>query len=545
MVNTLNKKQVICFLLIISLISLGFKLYTIDFSTPVYSDNLSYTLDAIAHANGDFSQRSDRGIGWSLFAFPFFSLIDSDKIIDYSNTIRILSLIVSSSTIIPVYLLGRKFFDERYSLVVASLFAFEPHLNYNAGFGLSEPFFHLAMIGAFYFVLTKDSKFIIPSLILASLTWWIRFNGITVLIIISIIYFLTLRGCPNKIRNYCIGLVLFLIIISPMLYERDQQFGDPLFFAYSQTIFAGSWDKTLSVEFKETNLTASDYIENNGLFSFLQTFVFNGVYNIFSTLWTISFPYLFILIPFGIIFSLRAFDQNKRFIQANWLFIILSLATLVLTFSLIPDKRYLFFVLPFLIIFCTIPIQRVVQYGLNTFTFNQRKKDIFLISVIIVVIILSGLFTMRYGVPDVELENEKIEFSKYAIKNFNGNILREYGHSLDYLMLQLIDNPEGNFKNCNVEFNKKLCGIDQREIPRKITISGNSLDEIISKGESYNLKYIISNKMNYGYQDFINEIYDGENTYTYLNKIFDSEQYGFKKLNVKVFEIDYEQFHSP
>ena len=112
-------------------------------------------------------------------------------------------------------------------------------------------------------------------------------------------------------------------------------------------------------------------------------------------------------------------------------------------------------------------------------------------------------------------------------------------------MLELINNPEGNFKNCNVEFNKELCGIDQKEIPRKITVSGNSLDEIISKGDRYNLKYIISNKMDYGYQNFVNEIYDRENTYPYLKKIFDSGQYGFKKLNVKVFEIDYEQFHSP
>ena len=59
----------------------------------------------------------------------------------------------------------------------------------------------------------------------------------------------------------------------------------------------------------------------------------------------------------------------------------------------------------------------------------------------------------------IELENEKREFSKYAIENFNGNILREYGHSLDYIMLELINNPEGNFKNCNVESNKGLCGI--------------------------------------------------------------------------------------
>ena len=155
---------------------------------------MAYTLDGVAHVNGDFSQRTDRGSGWSYFVFPFFSLIESENFIDYSNAIRIISISLATITIIPVYLLGRKFFDEKYALVVASLFAFEPHLNYNSGFGLSEPLFHLAIILSFYFVLNKNSKFIIPALILAGCTWWIRFNGITVFIIISIIYFVTLRG---------------------------------------------------------------------------------------------------------------------------------------------------------------------------------------------------------------------------------------------------------------------------------------------------------------------------------------------------------------
>ena len=68
----LNKKLIICFLIVISLISLGLKLYLVDFSIPVNSDNLGYTLNAIAHTNGDFSQSSHRAMGWSIFVSPFF-----------------------------------------------------------------------------------------------------------------------------------------------------------------------------------------------------------------------------------------------------------------------------------------------------------------------------------------------------------------------------------------------------------------------------------------------------------------------------------------
>ena len=156
----MDKKQIIFSLIIICLISLGLKLYLVDFSIPVNSDNLGYTLNAIAHTNGDFSQSSHRGMGWSLFVSMFFGFIDSENFFDYSNTIRALGIGVATFSIPMMYVVGRKFFDERYSIVLASLFAFEPHLNYNSGFGLTEPLFHLAIIGSFYFILNRNTRFI-------------------------------------------------------------------------------------------------------------------------------------------------------------------------------------------------------------------------------------------------------------------------------------------------------------------------------------------------------------------------------------------------
>ena len=110
----MNKKQIIFSLIIICLISLGLKLYLVDFSIPVNSDNLGYTLNAIAHTNGDFSQSSHRGMGWSLFVSMFFGFIDSENFFDYSNTIRALSIGVATFSIPMMYMVGRKFFDERY-----------------------------------------------------------------------------------------------------------------------------------------------------------------------------------------------------------------------------------------------------------------------------------------------------------------------------------------------------------------------------------------------------------------------------------------------
>ena len=542
--ETITTKCVIVSLVIIASISIILKLYTMDFSFPINSDSLAYSLAAISHTNGDFSQSSHRGVGWSMFVSIFYSFINSDNFLIYSNTIKIISVSVATSTIFLVYLLGRKFFNQKYSLVVAALFAFEPHLNYNSGLGLSEPLYHLVIIAAFYFLMNKDTKFIIPSLLLAGAIFWIRFNGIIFFIILIIIYFATKRNSPNFYRNLFLAIIIFLALVSPMLSQRADQFGDPLYFAYSQYVFTGSYEKVISIEYENTVTSATDYITENGLFSFIQTFIVNGIYNIMNVIWKISFPYLFMLLPFGIIFSFRAFDQEKKTIFANWIFIIISLASLIITFALIPEKRYLFFIFPFLIILCTIPIQRVTEYGLSTFSFTKKQKNVFLVLVLITVLILSIWFTLRYEQTDPTLENEKYRFAEYVMQNFNGNSLREFGGSLDYLKLQYVLNSIDGFKNCKWH-STELCNYDKDNgYLRIITITGNSVEEIVRKGENYDLKYIISNEGKNEFHGFVDEIYFNEEEFPFLVKIFDSTNEGFEKLKIKVFKIDYEKFHT-
>ena len=160
--------SIVC-LLVISFISIILKLYLIDFSFPVSSDALGYLLMSISYTNDDYSQISYRGSGWPLFVSMFYQFLDTNKFEIYSNLIRIVSLGISTLTIPLMFLVSRKFFNQRYSLVCASLFAFEPHLNRNAGLGLSEPIFIAVVLLSFLFILNKNSKLIIPSLLFSGL----------------------------------------------------------------------------------------------------------------------------------------------------------------------------------------------------------------------------------------------------------------------------------------------------------------------------------------------------------------------------------------
>ena len=107
------------------------------------------------------------------------------------------------------------------------------------------------------------------------------------------------------------------------------------------------------------------------------------------------------------------------------------------------------------------------------------------------------------------------------------------GYAFDYYALMLIDNPKGNFKNCKVNFTSDYCGVDTSQMVNRINVTGDSLEDIILSGKEYNLKYILSNEKpdDISYHKFLDEIYFTDEKYTYLTKVFDSNEKGYKKLN--------------
>ena len=542
----ITKRNIVLFLIIIGTISLLFKLLTVDFSLPFRGDNMFYTLEALQYSQGDYFIPQKTNPGWPLFISSFLWLFNSDNFIDYSNLVRGLSLSVMSFTILPMYILARKFFDQKYSLVAVILFAFEPHLNYIAGRGVSEPLFILISVLAFLFILDKKPKFIFLSFILSGIFWWIRIEGFYLFIIISIIYLLNFRKSRNFIRNYGICIAIFLIVVSPMFLQRDMQYGDPFYIWYGENFFAEDYSELLTIII-DSGVILNKF-EEYGIFSFIDKFVIKGISNLSNALASISYPYLFILLPFGILFSLRAFDQNKDYIRANWIFTLTILATLLIPFSLITDQRFLFVLLPFLIIFAVLPIQRLIEYGLSTFSFSKKQKTISLLIILSIVVILSALFTTGvskygYGLIDSEKENEKIEYAKFLVNNLDGRMLdggyvTEYVKTIKYTeTAELFENyksPRGKDPFPDTYTSGSLVMIHE---------VGKTLEELISNGEKSGLKYIGISEDGSDMLLFLDDVYLHDENYPYLIKISDSVEEGYQKLKVKVFRIDYNIFH--
>ena len=540
----LNKSTIIICLIIISVISLGLKLSVTNFSTFPGEDATGYIFDAIGHTNGDFSPNSSKTLGWSLFLSPFFELVNSENFLDYSDTARTISIVISLFSIFIMYKLSRKFFPEKYSLVAACLFAFEPHLNYNSGQALSEPLYILISMISFYFILNQNSKLFYLSFLFAGLLVWVRLPGAIMLLAISIIFFYHSKLSSKIFVKFIFGLSIFFLIITPILVNRYDTYGDPLYFGLGSSLFTGEFGTLQSVNTSDLEYSAIDYIDDHSVPEFIHRFILTGIFNIVEQLTKISFPYLIILIPIGILFSFRAFDQRQKSINANWILILTTISLMVITFSIIPERRFLYYLLPFLIIFATIPIQRLIEYGLSTFSFTKKQKHYSLILILGVIITLSSLFMMRYDVMDKFEEQEQIKLAQLLKNKISGNIL-DAGNALRGISFAELS-----------EFNMKLNLPEQRfpsspvpitEDIKIISIFGISLDDFILNSEKENLKYIAINQdgVTEVWYPFLSDIYYNEQQYSYLKKIIDTNELGFTKFKVKVFEIDYDKFRNP
>lgn len=540
----MEKRHLILFLILIALISFGFKLYTIDFSVSPTEDTYNYVLRAIAHNNGDFSEHPRKTLGWSIVISPFLHLVDSDNFIDYVNVARYLGLVISTISIYPMYLLARKFFDDKYSLCASTFFAFEPHLNHLSSAGYSEPIYILVIILTLFFILNKNLNYAYFSFLSVAVLWYMRWSGIVIFVALTIIFFLNNKKNSKLFLRYILCIGIFLIIVSPMLLHRYDQFGDPLYFSQSSTIFIGNPVAILAENNQNIEYSAFDYIDENGITKFLYLFVMLGVYNILVSIVKMSFPFLIVFLPFGILFSLRAFDQNKKYLRSNWIIILVPLASMIYYFGVWPEKRLLFPFFPFLIILCIIPLQRVVTYGLSTFSFSKKQKNLFLIGVIIIIILLSGLFTLRYESPNLTLDNEKTEFAELLEKKFDGKIL-DTGDTLQGLVNVKLSNPPGIFKNAIVNQDINLFQDGQQLV--SISIYATTIDDFIKISDEYDLKYISFNQNGLGdfesWYPYLTGIYENENKYNFLKKVFDTNDVGYTKFHAKVFEIDYEKFY--
>ena len=110
--SSINRTQTILIILLVAIAGLLIRLVFYPYNIPVSADALNSFSYSIALARGDIFPDGYliNKFGWSVFLSSFFAISGATEMIDFMNIQRMLSVIVSVATIIPLYYFIKNFY---------------------------------------------------------------------------------------------------------------------------------------------------------------------------------------------------------------------------------------------------------------------------------------------------------------------------------------------------------------------------------------------------------------------------------------------------
>ena len=513
----LTQRTVIVSLLTICFVGLLIRLYFVP-QIPLTGDSTNYFVYAVDTAlKGKLTDVYYlANSGWSLFLAGIFSTMRLDDPIALMQTQRFFSIIISVITIIPLYFLCRKFFNQRYSLIGVSLFIFEPHIISNSTLGITEPIFLFFGILCITLFLSKNNFSTYISFMILGVFSIIRYEGLILFCTLSILYFIKYRHKKTYFLRYPLVAGIFILTIFPIAYinfemsERDGFVSEILDiggYAYN-VIIQGNADKGDPI-----------YGEEND--SNIQHFIPTVTKNTVLMFGLLVFPVLFIFLLNGTLFIIK----DKAFFRIDFqklTIILISVTMLIPTLYAygrgIEDVRFLFMLFPFFIL--------ISLYGISKI--DIKRKNVMLISIIVIIFLVSFVY-LDFKKIDNDYEKEVFYITKFI--NERTNIINDNSADLKYITSSGII----------VEWPELPDPVRDSHIPKRLdllsAVGYKSLKEFIDVGKEKKLEYIIVD----GRDDqpkFLRDLYYNEEKYLNLEKIFDSSSLDFN-YHVKIFKINY------
>ena len=228
-VDTLENstKKPIVILGLIGLAGLLIRLAYFPYDVPLFGDSHGYFWYAIDMSilNQLPPGHSIVNNGWPTLLSIIFQLVDSNNFLDYHNIQRFIGIIFSVATIFPVYFLCSKYFKKSYSLLGATLFIFEPRLIQNSYIGTPESMYIFLMALLLFLILSNNFKKIYLAFAVVALLATTRYEGLLMIIPISIVFFIRFRKQKKDLIKYIICISIVLLILLPIAYFNVETFG--------------------------------------------------------------------------------------------------------------------------------------------------------------------------------------------------------------------------------------------------------------------------------------------------------------------------------
>ncbi len=437
--------------------------------------------------------------GWSLFLALIFQLSDSSNYLDYMMIQRISSVFFSIITAVPLYFLAQKFFRNEIAMIGVCFFIFSPFMIENSILGITDSLFIFLLTSFFAMFFSKKKITIMGSFVVLGLSTIVRYESVLLIFPSIIIFLYRYRDNKNFQKYIIVGIILFLLVITPMsIWKSQMGMPDGVFSHVSGGI-------ATTITENSVNSTSEDRVD------FLR-----GVINLPKFLGMSLLPLIFIFIPYAVIPLLK--KKNNDFGYLVLFGIILCIPAFYAYSRGYEEVRYMLFISPVLIIASLFMIERL----------NEKiKKNNLLLIGLMLLIMVSSIIYLDFRKMDYEREKEVLEIAEF-VSRLDGKS-NDYGPESYYVEVMDLNEEKFPIISSDINFKSKI-----------VLLEGDTIIEKINDAKNKQVSYLVVTN------DILDrsflEIYENEEKYDYLEKIFDSDDdYIFK---VKIFKINFIKFDS-
>ena len=492
-------------LIVIGLIGFLIRLYYFPYDVPLTLDAVGYFWYAIdMTVLGRFPEGYNfPNNGWPSFISLFFSLVKSENFLDYMNLQRYLSISISVLTIIPVYLLCTRFVNKSYSLIGVALFVLDPRIIQNSLAGITEPSYILLGCVTILLFLSKRMVSVYSSFGTAALFSLVRYEGLFIIIPISIMFFVRLRKEKMLLPKYFLAFTIFLLVLVPMAYIRIVTIGNDGLMYHA-------------IESPSTYYSSS-IMGNSGRPSFTDL-ITKSLYNFIQYAGWVMIPSYGFFVPLGALLFLKQLDYKKTTII---LFAIIFILPALYAYSRgFQDTRYLYVLYP---IFSVLSL-----YTVEKINFKTKNPGIVWIALIVLILSASLLF-LDYKNINYEHERQAFRIAQHIAEIAKG--INDYYPEAKFLSVSELKNHNFPILSTNISKGPKLFS----------TEGFTSLNDFIGANKKNGLTHIIVDDAE-NRPDFVKRLFLNDDEYSFLVKEFDSSEYGYT-YHVKVYKINYDKLN--
>jgi len=525
------KKNIILYLVLILTFGLGLRFYYFPYDVPIVTDgffSFVYAMKTVFDSSLPIGYATTNS-GWSNFLSLFFVFSDTSNPLHLMDIQRTLSIILSIITIIPAFFIFRRFVGIRWALFGSFLLAVEPRLLLISLEGINYSLYIFLFVLTIALFLKKTNISLLLSFACIACVTLVRYEGLLLLIPLSIMYFLKFKDKKSIIRF--LGMIfVFMIILMSASVLRIQATENICYESFFGVICGedGIFEKVLGGPYYiDKHFISGSPVPDDSTYDktdkpTFDHFIFISITNFVKFLGYSTIPFF----AFFILFSLALIIKNPTFLKFDW---DKKMILLTVGFMLLPalyaygrgieEVRYALVAMPLI---CILSI-----YWTNIIS-EKISKDRKIIVVLIILVLISSIIFIEFNKRDSVLDKESYLISEKIVQITDvTNTFNKHGYvKTAVLTSNWPDLLEPNEKGKLIHTFHKILSEDFDDIKHLITESRKD-----------GLQYIVIDEDTKLFTDF----HKNPSKYPYLDKVFDSDDYDFIN-HFRIYKINYSIF---